>query len=76
VFGEPNGGEALKEDSMGNVGILVNSVVDLVEGFEVGDWGLGESLPMGSREGVEVLAASMGYIVVSGFAVLAFVFRW
>jgi hypothetical protein len=61
---------------VGDIGILIDSVVDPVEGFEVGDWGLGEALPVGGREGVEVLPAAVGYIVVGGFAVLTLGVRW
>jgi hypothetical protein len=72
VLSEPNGGETLQEDLTGDVGVLVNGVVDEVECFKVGEWGLGETLPVRRGEGVEVLASPVCYVVVGGFAILAF----
>ncbi len=58
------------------IGVLVDAVVDLGKGFEVGEGGLGEECPVGGGEGVEVLTAGVGCVVVGCFAVLAGDVRW
>ena len=52
-------------------GVGVDGVVDGVEGREVVEGRRGEEVLLGWGEGVEVLPAALGYVVVGCFAVLA-----